>query len=382
MGAVVGAASLALMAVPVLAPSIARDLDLSPELIGFYSGAVWAAALLSSTLSGRLIDGLGAWQTSRACLILCALGVATAATGQPWGLLLSALLIGAGNGIEAPPASQVLAHHVPPARRPFFFSLKQTGVQLGAVCGSLLLPVLALGLGWRGALVGGALLVVLIAGALSIPQSRYGTPSAAGPAGRQSAPSGWWRSLSGRPALRRLAFAAAAFGATQVCLNSFIVTFLVQDRGLSLAHAGWIAALAQGSGLLGRLGWGWLASRHTASLTLLRSLGLAMSASALALGLYGATLHQAALLAIAAVFGLTASGWNGVFLAEVAARSEPAGVGATTGAVMVLMMTGLVAGPVAFATLAKWHSLGGAYVALSLVALGGSLLLPARAARM
>ena len=34
MGAVVASATLALMAAPVLAPSIARDLDLSPEWVG------------------------------------------------------------------------------------------------------------------------------------------------------------------------------------------------------------------------------------------------------------------------------------------------------------------------------------------------------------
>ena len=89
MGAVVASATLALMAAPVLAPSIARDLDLSPEWVGLYSGTVWGSALLISAWAGRIVERLGAWQTSRLCAVLCALGVAAAASAHPLGLLAS-----------------------------------------------------------------------------------------------------------------------------------------------------------------------------------------------------------------------------------------------------------------------------------------------------
>ena len=134
---------------------------------------------------------------------------------------------------------------------------------------------------------------------------------------------GWRKVLRANPALARLAIAAGAFGATQVCLNSFIVTFLVRERGLELAQAGWVAALTQGSGLVGRLLWGWVASRVLPSMSLLRALGCVMIVCALTLGTLGATMSMAALLPLAALFGLSASGWNGVFLAEVAERSVP-----------------------------------------------------------
>ncbi|HPU52129.1 MAG TPA: MFS transporter [Burkholderiaceae bacterium] len=380
MGAVVASATLALMAAPVLAPSIARDLDLSPEWVGLYSGTVWGSALLISAWAGRIVERLGAWQTSRLCAVLCALGVAAAATAHPLGLLVSAVLIGLGNGVEAPPASQVLAQHVPPVQRPLYFSLKQSGVQAGAVLASMSLPLQALWLGWQGALLSAALMVAIIAAALTLPMGRHPAhrPQSFAATRRRA---GWRAVLRANPALARLAIAAGAFGATQVCLNSFIVTFLVRERGLELAHAGWVAAFAQGCGLIGRLLWGWVASRIMPSMDLLRLLGCVMIVSALALGTLGASMNFGSLLAVAGVFGLTASGWNGVFLAEVAERSPPDEIGATTGAVMVLMMAGLVSGPLLFATVARFSSLGGAYAAVSLIALSGTLALPGRRVR-
>jgi MFS family permease len=381
MGAVVASATLALMAAPVLAPSIARDLDLSPEWVGLYSGTVWGSALLISAWAGRIVERLGAWQTSRLCAVLCALGVAAAASAHPLGLLASAVLIGLGNGIEAPPASQVLAQHVPAARRPMFFSLKQSGVQLGAVMASVSLPGLAIALGWRSALLAAALVVAGVGAALMLAMARHPAPAAPAPSPGTGPRAGWRKVLRANPALARLAIAAGAFGATQVCLNSFIVTFLVRERGLELAQAGWVAALTQGCGLVGRLLWGWVASRVLPSMSLLRALGCVMIVCALTLGTLGATMSMAALLPLAALFGLSASGWNGVFLAEVAERSPPGEIGTTTGAVMVLMMTGLVAGPLLFSTIASLSSLGGAYAAVSLIALSGTLALPGPRAR-
>jgi hypothetical protein len=49
-----------------------------------------------------------------------------------------------------------------------------------------------------------------------------------------------------------LSLAAAAFGATQVCVNSVLVTWAVLERDLDLAGAGLLAATAQGAGLLAR----------------------------------------------------------------------------------------------------------------------------------
>lgn len=382
LGAVLAIASLSLLAVPVLTASIAADLSLSPHWLGFYSGLLWSAALVASAASGALLGRRNAWTVTQGCLVLCAAGMlaASLASLTPVFLLLAAVLIGIANGLEAPAASELLAQHVPSDQRPFLFSVKQTGVQWGALTASLMLPALFLLFGWRWSLVVVAMISVTLIVTLHL--SRV-TRSESSTSHRRSADPttthrwmGWWRLLGTKPQLRRMSYASAAFGATQVCLNGFIVIFMVQERGLSLVQAGAVAACAQTGGLAGRLFWGWLASAHIKPMTLLGALGVAMSLCAVLLGTIGATSPLWLLWPLSALFGLSASGWNGIFLAEVAARSPAAEVAATTGAVMVLMTIGLILGPVTFAAVAGASSFGAAFVLLAAVALLGTWLLP------
>ena len=52
------------------------------------------------------------------------------------------LLFGLAFGPETPASASVLARITPPARWPWVFSIRQTGNQIGAMGGSVLLPLL------------------------------------------------------------------------------------------------------------------------------------------------------------------------------------------------------------------------------------------------
>jgi MFS family permease len=292
---------------------------------------------------------------------------------------LGAVLIGLGQGIETPPSSQVLGHHVPVARRPLFFSLKQSGVQVGAVLASLALPAVALAWGWRTALLAVIVVLAAVAASLRVPARRWPVPADAGPPASASvvrALLGWARPLRRRPGLIGLTLAASAFGATQVCMNTFLVSWGVLERGLDLAAAGLLAATAQGAGLLARPLWGWVASRAAGPRPVLRALGATMAACGLVLGLFGSSSPAWLLLPLAACYGLSASGWNGVFLAEVATRSDPAEVAATSAAAMVPLFAGLVAGPLAFAAVGSQFGMSSGFVAIAALSILGTMMLP------
>lgn len=376
LGAVLAGCSLSFMGVTALAPSITQEARLPPEAVGLFSGLAWVAALAASMGAGAVVGRIGPWPAARLCLMACAVGLAAVASGQPWLMLLGALLIGLGNGLEAPPSSQILGHHVAAQRRPFFFSLKQTGVQFGAVAASALLPGLALTWGWRGAVWGVLVLVLLLSLALVRPARAYpvvlSTPEGA-PAPRQ----GWWQVLRQEHDLRRLALAAATFGATQACLNTFIVTWMVTVRGASLPLAGALAATAQAAGLLARPLWGWVASRSQGATPVLRGLGLCMAAAALVLGLLGAHMPLAGLWPLAALFGLSASGWNGVFLSEVASRARGGDMATATAVAMLPVYVGLILGPLAFAALSAQAGLSAGFVMVSMLGGLGAWLVPA-----
>lgn len=351
LAGVMALAVLAMQAVPVLAPAIASAAGLPPAFVGAWTAAAWGAALAGTLAAPALLARRSAWHVAQACLLLCLLGLLAVTTGHTAGLVLGVLLIGAAQGLEGPMASHLLAAYVPPARRPLWFSVKQTGVQVGAVAASFVLPAVAVLAGWRVATALAALAVGGLLLALQVPGRHWAVNrvQAARP-GR-----GTFTLLREHRALRWLALAAAAFGATQIVLNGFFVTYAVAERGASLVAAGaWLGA-AQAGGLVGRLFWGWLAARLGTIVPLLAVLGLAMSACSLWLGRYGPGWW------LLPLFGLSASGWNGIFLAEVAHRVPPEEAGTATAAVLVLLTAGLVAGPLLFSALGAATSFGHAF---------------------
>jgi hypothetical protein len=78
---------------------------------------------------------------------------------------------------------------------------------------------------------------------------------------------------------------------------------------------------------------------------------------------------------VAFAFGVTASGWNGVFLAEVARLAPEGRVGEATGAVLMFGFAGLVLGPLVMAGVAAVANLSVAYGLLGLSTLIGTLAL-------
>ena len=79
---------------------------------------------------------------------MCAVGLVLT-TGPAWAFLIAPALIGIGYGPITPASSQLLAHTAPPHRMALTFSIKQTGVPLGAALAGALLPLITMGHGWR-----------------------------------------------------------------------------------------------------------------------------------------------------------------------------------------------------------------------------------------
>jgi MFS family permease len=379
LGGVVGAAAFAYTAIPVLAPEVARDANLPITFVGWYTAAVWLSQIFLSTSSGSLIPRFGAWRLTQVCLLCCAVGLCCAATGTAWGVAAGALLLGLGHGLEGPASSQLLSQFVPPRQQPLLFSLKQSGVQVGSFVASASLPLIALALGWQQACLIVALL--LLVGMASMQRAMSDWPAPPMEAGRRIGSVESLQRLAASPDLRRMSLCAGAFAATQICLNGWFVTYAVTERGVSLVQAGQWLAVAQAGGFVGRILWGWVASRSGRPAAVLRGLGLVTAACAALLGLFGAQLPELWMWPLLAIFGLTAAGWNGVFLAEVSLRVPPSEVGSATGAVMVVMTAGLVGGPLAFGAVGSYAGFGPAYLMAAVVALFGVAVLPRSEAR-
>jgi predicted MFS family arabinose efflux permease len=183
------------------------------------------------------------------------------------------------------------------------------------------------------------------------------------------------RRVLATPALRALAFATLCYTAAQMCLNTFLMSMAVREWQLDVAHAGaWVAAL-QAAGLAGRLFWGRFALRCKSAGRLLGLIGLLIAAAGIPLMLWPAAQSGLPMAMLVAVLGFTASGWNGVLVAEVSRIADPAGAGSLTGAVLVFGYAGLTVAPMAFAAASGVSSMAMAFTGIFVASgLAGAVL--------
>lgn len=359
--------SLTALAAPVMSLDAAATSGIAARNVGIFVGIIYAAACLSSLVSGGLVSRFGAIRMSQISLVLCTLGLAAATGANAAMFALSAALIGLGYGPVTPASSHILARTTPAHRMGLTFSIKQTGVPLGGMIAGIGIPPSIHAIGWQATVfaIAGACLVVA-----AVTQTiRHALDSDRNPRHPVS-PTRVTRQLLdvlAVPAIRDIGLCSFFFGAMQLCLTTFLVLYLTGTQGLSLAVAGSILAVAQVAGIVGRLGWGWLADVLIEPRAMLGLLGLAMGACGLLLGLAPGPWHILALGLIAAVYGATAIGWNGVFLAEVARRAPKGQAGAATGASLFMTYAGVVVGPPVFAAVSAVSGFPFGYLAAGLV---------------
>jgi MFS family permease len=361
--AVQSLASIAMIAPSVLAPVAARDLGVAPQSIGIFASLTYLGAMFSGLSVGALVARRGALAVCQIALVIAAIGLTAGCLGAVAVVPLAAILIGVAYGFVNPVGSHILARRTPPGMMALVFSIKQTGVPLGGAIAGAVVPGLLLAFDWRTAL--GAIAAVCVASVFAILPARRTLADAPAdgeaPAARAPLAFEWRRAIAGmtgpvrlalaHPRLRDLAFVSFGYAAVQIVFITYVVSYLNLGLGHTLVTAGLVYAFAHGAGVVGRITWGaiadrWLAPRATlALLGALAALCGALTASA------SDAWPIAGIAAIAILFGASAVGWNGVYLAEVA-RSAPAGqVGTATGGTQFFTFFGALLGPPLFAAI-------------------------------
>jgi nitrate/nitrite transporter NarK len=242
----------------------------------------------------------------------------------------------------------ILARAAPPGMLALTFSIKQTGVPLGTAIAGAAVPLLVLGLGWQGAALAIGVVCALFGLGIAPLREKYdGERNPSSPVSLRSAFAPVLLVLRERKILL-LALTSFIYGGVQITLVAYLVAFLSESFGLSLVLAGLIMAASQLSSVAGRILWGIVADRFLSRRATLGMLGVGMGIAAL-FGL-GAGPHWPLwmLFAFAMALGVTAVGWNGVFLAELT-RLAPAGrIGDVTGGSSFFTFLGVVVTPPLF----------------------------------
>jgi MFS family permease len=362
--------AFAVYCAPVMAPVAGPALGFEASAVGYYIAVTYCGSMIGSAAAGGWVARFGPIRVSQAGLALACAGLMLAASAWPPLVVLGAFVIGLGYGPTTPASSVILVRAAPPAMFSLIFSIKQTGVPAGGALAGALVPALILAFGWQwGAVAIGAACLALAA-AIGPVRARYdyGLDSRAPISLRSAlAPVGM---VLREPGLRQMCITSFVYGGVQITLVTYLVTFLVESFALTLVLAGLVMAVAQGTSVIGRVLWGVLADRVLTRRAMLGLLGIGMGLSALVALAAGPGWPAWLLFLYAAVFGATAVGWNGVFLAEIARIAPPGRTSEATGGCLFFTFLGVVITPLIFnAVLALTGAYASAYAVFAIPAL-------------
>ena len=352
------AGTMATMTLPAMAPAVAESLGVPSSVIGYQISLLAGAMLISLVFGGNLSTRLGATRVQQVSLALLIAGCLVATVPHVAFFFLSAIFLGLGYGLMTPSASHLLMRFTPANRRNILFSIKQTGVPLGGIGAALMAPAVATAFDWRWALVvDAALLAVLI---VLFERGRARWDDDRDPRAKMMVnPLGGIVTIWRHRALRYLSFAGAFLVVPQFAISTFTVVLFVEELGYTLVAAGLVLTASQVAGVAGRVFWGWFADATKSCYTSLTVLSVVMLAVSLAC--FTLTPHWPIVAACALffVFGSTASGWNGAFLAEVARLTPRNQISQATGGSLFFVNVGKMLGPIA---VANTFVLTGSYV--------------------
>ncbi|MGE0873807.1 MAG: MFS transporter [Burkholderiales bacterium] len=375
-------ATMAAYSLPALAPMVAAELRVDGALIGYFVSVVYGVGIGSSLLAAGFIHRHGAVRACQFVLVATLAMLLIAAQGGLAAVALGAVAIGIGYGATAPAATHLLVPRTPPRIMNLVLSIRQIGVPLGGVLGALLLPPVALALGWQNALLVQAVPVVLLLVLLEWPRRSWERQAPA-PGTRVSLAAGLRQpfALLASPAIARLTYASFIFSGTQLCFIAFMTVHLTSRAGFELIAAGQALATYQLSGVLSRPLWGWIADNFMPARRLLVLQGFIMAAAALVAGQFGAGTPGWLVLLVCVAAGSTASGYTGIAYGEFARlggtrRTEATGLGSSAMFAGVLVLPAL-----ATVVVTTLDSYAIAYGAVALLALSASAVLLLRAPR-
>lgn len=340
--------AMALLTIPAMAPRVAQAVGVSATYIGLYIAIAYAGAMAASLAAGAAVARFGAIRVSQFGLLLCAAGLLLSALPSVPAIAVGALLVGLGYGPITPASSHLLARTTPAHRMSLVFSVKQTGVPLGGALAGAVVPGLQGVAGWQGALLAVAFACLACAGVAQVLRRAFDAdrdPSRSLGLGNVLAPV---RMVLSHAALRMLAACSFVFSIVQLSMTTYLVTYLTEDLAYGLVAAGFVLAVSQVGAVVGRIGWGYAADRWFGARRMLALLALLMIVSSLATASLHAQWPPLLTLVVLTVFGASAVGWNGVYLAEVARRAPEGMAGVATGGTLAFTFLGVVIGPVLF----------------------------------
>lgn len=343
------ASSAMVLSPTAIAPILLMQHQWPSSAIGLYISIVYLSAATSGVFASTIIQKIGPIRTSQFALLLSTLGLLLVIQNHLIFNITGALLLGIGYGPITPASSDILVRTTPKNRFSLIFSIKQTGVPLGGALAGLLIPYLTNYQDSNFAIEAMVLISVFItlsSQTLRAELDENKTPEAPWPTAHRFLDP--IRFVLQHPTLSVLCLCSFVFSIVQLCLSSYLVTYLNLSLKWSLISAGVGFSLTQFSGVAGRIAWSLLADKTGKTIQALVAISTLMGISCLTM-LYPSehTLNWLVYLIIG-LFGCTAISWNGVYLAFVAQIAKKEYAAQATAGCLFFTFLGVVVGPPIF----------------------------------
>lgn len=362
--------SLSVLSLSVMMPAVARDLAIDAKLVGIFTALIYGVAASVALAAAGPIVRLGAVRVCQAALLMAAIGLAFNSIALVSATVVAVLFIGAAQGPINPASAHVLSQRVPREYFGMVFSLKQTGVPIGFALAGVVFPALLAWVGWRGASLVAAGALALSAIAIEPLRPRLDVIAVAGKPTtsiRRSV-----RFVLGHPQLRVLGWSAFIYVVAQHTFTFYLVTYLYEHCGLTIAQAGALLSASQVVGTGVRLLSGGAGDRIP-RMQLLGWTGIGMTVGCIATGLLEADTPFWLITLVVMGYGSVVISWNGTSQAEFAHLSPPGEAAAVAAVQTSLAFSGAVFGPPLFALIASTLSYRMAFFAVAACVLAAAV---------
>lgn len=339
------------MTIGTLSPFIQPEFQLSATQIGLLCSAVTIGSLVSNIPAGLLSDTFGAkWiMVFGLILIGCSELVICLLDSYIW-IFLLLTLVGMGIGCNQTPASKAIVIWFSLKGRATAMGIKQTGVTIGGVVASFLLPLIALHYGsWRYSfkLAGvTALLCAVLVLFLYIEPPRQ--------PGDNSRDTVSWKNnfltLFKERDFLLIGLTGILLMLTQFSFLAHFVLYATKVLGFPVKKSGALLGIAFFTGAIGRIVWSvssdyLFKTGRRVVLTIIGATGAVIAIAFVPLS-GGSPLWIIYTLTI--LFGFTSLGWNAIYLTRVGEFPGRALAGVATGINFVIVNIGAIAGPPLF----------------------------------
>lgn len=299
---------------PFLIPYLHLERGLSLVQAGTIAAAPLAGTMTALVAWGLIVDRIGERASMTAGLVIvtiAALGASRSASLVELGVWFFVGGIGAASANSA--SGRVVVGWFPANRRGSAMGVRQTALPLGVGIGALLVPNLVKAEGLAPTLLVTAAICAIatvLAAWLIVDPPR---PTRAEAADRGQLANPYRRDNR----LWRIHLASALLVVPQFTVWTYMLVWLIDDRGWSTFAASVLLAATQVLGAAGRIGAGWWSDRVGSRLGPMRIVAVIAAATMLSLGLLSGTSLAVALIVIATAVTVADNGLAFTSVAEI-----------------------------------------------------------------